>query len=70
MCILNILQILKFEDCIYKLKIKTESFNRYNLFFLELNEKEKIATFLEDNHFLFININEIEELTFLPKEEQ
>ncbi|MED2778121.1 hypothetical protein P4278_30925 [Bacillus thuringiensis] len=63
MDIINVLQSLKFNDHILSLKIKTEPFNRRNLFFLEWDEKNKVVTFLENNNFLFINSNEIEKIT-------
>ncbi|MGK8429774.1 hypothetical protein [Bacillus cereus] len=63
MDIINVLQLLKFNDYILSLKIKTEPFNRRNLFFLEWDEKNKVVTFLENNNFLFINSNDIEKIT-------
>ncbi|XKK19958.1 hypothetical protein HFP66_00245 [Bacillus sp. A17A.1] len=65
MDIINVLRLLKFNDSILSLKIKTEGFKRQNLFFLEWDEKNKVVTFLENNNFLFININEIEKITML-----
>ncbi|WP_410993767.1 hypothetical protein [Bacillus cereus] len=63
MDIINVLQLLKFNDHILSLKIKTEAFNRRHLFFLEWDEKNKVVTFLEKNNFLFINSDEIEKIT-------
>ncbi|MRC19482.1 hypothetical protein GH866_28365 [Bacillus thuringiensis] len=63
MDIINVLRLLKFNDHILSLKIKTEVFNRQNLFFLEWDEKNKVVTFLENNNFLFINSDEIEKIT-------
>ncbi|PHC35896.1 hypothetical protein COF09_30545 [Bacillus toyonensis] len=63
MDIINVLQLLNFNDHILSLKIKTEPYNRRNLFFLEWDEMNKVVIFLENNNFLFINSDEIEKIT-------
>ncbi|WP_410993740.1 hypothetical protein [Bacillus cereus] len=63
MDIISVLRLLKFNDYIFSLKIKTEGVKRPNLFFLEWDEKNKVVTFLENKNFLFINSDEIEKIT-------
>ncbi|MBW3496736.1 hypothetical protein [Bacillus sp. Fil] len=63
MDIINVLQLLNFNNHIHSLKIKTEPYNRRNLFFLECDEMNKVIIFFENNNFLFINSNEIEKIT-------
>ncbi|MGN4670138.1 hypothetical protein ACTFRP_32200 [Bacillus cereus group sp. MYBK234-1] len=65
MDIISVLRLLKYNDYIFSLKIKTEGVKRRNLFFLEWDEKNKVVTFLENNNFLFINSDEIEKITML-----
>lgn len=65
MDIINVLQSLEFNDFIFSLKIKTEPFNRRNLFFLGWDKKNKIATFLENKNFLFVNSNDIEKIELI-----
>lgn len=67
MDIINVLRLLKFNDYVLSLKIKTEPFNRRNVFFLKWDEKNNVVTFLENNNFLFINSNEIEKINIHKK---
>ncbi|MGX5481519.1 hypothetical protein ACWKTG_29480 [Bacillus thuringiensis] len=62
MHMLHQLQSLQPNETIAQLKLKAEKSKRRNLIFLQWDEKNQVAVFLEKKRFLFVNYNEIEHL--------